>query len=229
MLQPNRSNFRKHLGWAIGFIVAAAVLSMFDGLVAHSFQFHYVPRDVMRVLNWAEIFGHGMGVAIILLAIFLHAPQLRRFLPRVIACALLAGTLSNIFKLAISRIRPAAIHHQLESMIGQGAPGWKLDSVSSHSSASIFQSMPSSHVATAFGLAVALSWLLPRGRRYFFALAFLVAAQRVTSLAHWASDVCVGAAVGMAVGGMITGTRFADRFYSRFEMPGKRESEWDTN
>jgi membrane-associated phospholipid phosphatase len=63
----------------------------------------------------------------------------------------------------------------------------------------ITSSFPSGHAATAFMCAV----LLSKGNRagpFYFSLAALVAASRVYTRMHHASDVAVGAALGLALG-----------------------------
>ncbi|WP_428938901.1 phosphatase PAP2 family protein [Fontivita pretiosa] len=57
---------------------------------------------------------------------------------------------------------------------------------------------PSGHVAWAFATAATMSILLPRWRGGFYAVAVLVAAERVAENAHWLSDVVVAAALGVA-------------------------------
>jgi len=57
---------------------------------------------------------------------------------------------------------------------------------------------PSGHVAWAFATAATMSILLPRWRAAFYAVAVLVAGERVAENAHWLSDVVVAAALGVA-------------------------------
>jgi membrane-associated phospholipid phosphatase len=61
------------------------------------------------------------------------------------------------------------------------------------------QSFPSSHAATAAGLAVALAALYPRGRWLYLTFAMLAGLQRIEAQAHFASDVLAGAALGCIV------------------------------
>lgn len=62
-----------------------------------------------------------------------------------------------------------------------------------------FNSFPSSHAAAAFAAATVLTFIWPRGRTLFFALAALAALSRVMLNAHFISDVIGGAFVGGAL------------------------------
>ena len=57
---------------------------------------------------------------------------------------------------------------------------------------------PSGHACLAFATAAALAILWPRFRAAFYALASLVAIERVSENAHWLSDTVAGAALGIA-------------------------------
>jgi len=59
-------------------------------------------------------------------------------------------------------------------------------------------SFPSGHAAVAFAAATALAALWPRARAFFYALAALVAVERVAENAHYASDVVAAAALAVA-------------------------------
>ncbi len=75
------------------------------------------------------------------------------------------------------------------------------------------QSFPSSHTATAAGLAIVLAYFYPRGRWFFPALAALAGFQRVTEQSHFLSDVFWGAAVGCIFAPLcVYGSRIARRF-----------------
>ncbi|MCP9880011.1 phosphatase PAP2 family protein, partial [Cyanobium sp. A1C-AMD] len=73
--------------------------------------------------------------------------------------------------------------------------GWVFQSLLSRSA---LMSFPSGHAAVAAGLAVSLCWFYPRGRSVFIALAILASFQRINSLSHFLSDICIGAAIGIA-------------------------------
>jgi undecaprenyl-diphosphatase len=75
------------------------------------------------------------------------------------------------------------------------------------------QAFPSAHTATAFGLAIGLTWLYPRGRWLFATFAVLVACQRIQSGAHFLSDTFFGAALGCVVAAVcIKYVKWFDRF-----------------
>lgn len=149
------------------------------------------PRAVRELMSLAEAFGHGVGVAVVLLTVFTLDAARRKALPRAILTVAAAGCGANLMKLLIARQRPAAA----DLMHGDGwstFTGW----LPLGHNGSALQSFPSAHTATAVGLAMVLASFYPRGRRLFFLFAAAVAAQRVLGSAHYPSDVFVGAAVG---------------------------------
>jgi membrane-associated phospholipid phosphatase len=73
---------------------------------------------------------------------------------------------------------------------------------------------PSGHAALAFANASALAVCLPRYRWLFYAVATLVAAERVAENAHYVSDAVAGAAVGLLA------TWTAVRLLKRFAPAG---------
>ena len=166
------------------------------------------PGDLVRLFNMSEVFGHGLGVLFILLSVFVLDPKHRRAVLRVAVAAYGSGLAVNCIKLLIARWRP----HSFDLAIGNvwdtfggfmlfGAGGSRM------------QSFPSAHTATAVGLAIALTWLYPRGRWLFALFALLVALQRIQSGAHFPSDVFFGAAVGCLVATLcINYLRWLDRF-----------------
>ncbi|HUT10545.1 MAG TPA: phosphatase PAP2 family protein [Thermoguttaceae bacterium] len=147
-------------------------------------------RDLFRI---AEPFGHGLGVLLIALAIHQLDPLRRRGIPRLLVCAFGAGLSANVIKLLVVRMRPK--HFDFQGDVWATVGGW----FPGASAGSMGQSFPSAHMATAVGLVVALTWLYPAGRRYFVALAVLIACQRIETGAHFLSDVLFGAALGYVV------------------------------
>jgi undecaprenyl-diphosphatase len=75
---------------------------------------------------------------------------------------------------------------------------------------STYASFPSGHSTTAFCMAVALSFFLPRWRAPLFLLAGLIAFSRVAVGAHYPSDTIAGAYLG-AVSAFLVAWAFARR------------------
>lgn len=165
-----------------------------------------------------EIFGHGLGLALAIVCIYLLDPARRWAIPRVAACALACGGLANLLKLLVVRTRPVDLPRGFRGSVWQTFDLENWWPLASHPSA--MQSFPSGHTALAAGLAAALIWLYPRGRTLFCAVAVLVGCQRVVSGAHFPSDVLAGAAAGCLVAllflnlGLLPG--WLDRLESRW-------------
>ncbi len=229
-------------GWVVvaGLALAAGLSLCIDLLVAEYWLYSRTPRTLEKLLGAAEYFGHGMGVALILLTVFLAFPQLRWAVPRLAAVSLGSGLLTNLLKVSvIARARP---YHLKELFGGSGSlePGTTIwDSFANWIPAlaalgwgaaenlrSSLQSFPSSHTATAVGLALGLSWLFPRGRWWFCCLAALVALQRVTTDHHYPSDVFAGAAVAWMMGIALLGSGWSGspvaRQFARLELTWRR-------
>lgn len=207
-------------------IVAAIALACLGGLalcidldVARWCKAGHLPREVTRFLNFSEVFGHGIGVATILLATAVLDPTLGGWharprcgiLPfswdyvRMVVAGFAGGLMANIIKATpLDRVRPRAA----DLAAAASALSTFGDSVATtiaNPSHSDVNSFPSGHAATAAGLAAALSWKYPRGRWFFVAMAVAAAAQRVASSAHYPSDVLLGAALGLAGAACVIG------------------------
>jgi membrane-associated phospholipid phosphatase len=189
-------------------LLTAPCALMVDCQIARWWASGSCPRDVRELLRLSELFGHFWGVVGTLVAIYLLDPARRRLLPRVAGAAIGAGMTANLVKMCVARTRPNAFDFDAGVMASFG--GW-LPGLHAGSGG---QGFPSAHVATAVGLAVALAWLYPAGRRLFLALAVLVACQRMETSAHFLSDVLVGASIGLLIGMAVVG------------MPGSRR--WQT-
>ncbi len=148
------------------------------------------PRAFQKLCSLSEIFGHGVGVAAILLLIAVIDPRHRYALPRIAAAALGSGLLANALKLFVARDRP--YHFDFSGPSSETFLQW----FPMLSNSSGEQSFPSSHVATAAGLAIVLARYYPRGRWLFPVFAALAGCQRVLEEAHFLSDVFWGATVG---------------------------------
>ena len=158
-------------------------------------------KELARILNLAEIGGHGTGAAMILIgALVIARPNWRRFSDRLLALRLIGGTylgglIVDIFKLLIPRVRPHSAMLESSSQ-AMDTFGRQLLEAGSHSRSALM-SFPSGHAAVAFGLAASLSWYFPAGRPAFIALAILASLQRLFSGAHYLSDICIGAGLGL--------------------------------
>ena len=182
--------------------VAGLIVYQFDVQIANWLRrVGELPGDARRVLALSELVAHGTGILIILSFIWCISPHLRLHLPRVAACGFMAGLIANAVKLLHARIRPAFCSHKIDTAAESWEgwwPTWDTASVTQYDYA--MQSFPSAHTATAFGFAIGVSWLYPRGRYLFWAMAMLAGLQRAVSLAHWPSDVLFGASLGILLG-----------------------------
>ena len=135
------------------------------------------------------------------IGIYALTPRLRRFIPRVATCAILPGLTVYLVKFTVPRIRPAKYYPEFPET---GAETWLgFAPLTDLNTEYLYQSFPSGHTALAVGLAMGMTWILPRGWFLFFALAGLAAYQRVAFGAHWPSDVFAGAALGAMMGGSL--------------------------
>ncbi len=179
-----------------------AAISVFTiDTAAAQFDVNDFPGELRRLVELSEAFAHGMGVAMILITLFVVDPTKRTLIPRVAVVAFLPGIIANAGKLLVTRHRPRDFDTDqvaLESFAG--FPG---TTVSSN-----LQSFPSGHTATAVGLAIGLTCLYPQGRYVFAVLAILAASQRVLFDAHFVSDTFAGAGIACLVAGVICNRLF---------------------
>jgi membrane-associated phospholipid phosphatase len=177
----------------LGLLAAALAAFSVDCSLADWCKTTPCPRFFHDLFHYAEPFGHGWGVLLLVAVVFVLDPTRRWALPRVLSCALLSGLVADGLKMLIARARPH--HFDFSGDVWTTFGGW----FPLTSAGSVGQSFPSAHTATAVGFALALSWLYPNGRRLFPLLAALVACQRIESGAHFLSDVLCGAATGYLV------------------------------
>ncbi|MCS7306619.1 MAG: phosphatase PAP2 family protein [Thermoguttaceae bacterium] len=172
---------------------------------------YQIPGVLKRLLNWAEGFGHGVGVLLLALVIYQLDPSHRRPLVRALCMALASGLVADGMKLLVARTRPRAFiltEPIWESFVGI-LPGL--------TGGTNGQSFPSAHVATAAGWSLGLGWLYPRGRWIFMVLAFLVLCQRLEANAHFLSDTLAGGAVGCLVSSLFLPGGWLNRWFVRWE------------
>jgi membrane-associated phospholipid phosphatase len=216
-------------------LVAAGVALAVDVPLAHWCHTTDSPSGLQNLLDICVSFGDGLGVLVIAVAIHQLDPVRRWALPRILVCSWGAGLAANLVKLAVVRVRPRDFPFQggvwatfqgwfplLKSGNWTLSGGW-LPVLSNDSR---LQSFPSAHTATAAGLAVALMWLYPQGRKLFPLLVVLVAAHRIEAEAHYLSDVLCGAALGVAVATVCLRigrlARWLDHLEHRWRSAGRR-------
>jgi undecaprenyl-diphosphatase len=182
--------------WPAAFVLAAAAALAVDVPIAQTLRDWNKSPDIyayLRYFDTFEMFGHSLGITVLLVAIYQLDPARRWAIPRILLCAMAAGGMADVLKMLVVRTRPyeCALTGNVWSTFGQCFSAWGAGSQG--------QSFPSGHTATAAGFAAALIWLYPRGRLLFTLLAILVGCQRIVCGAHYLSDVLVGAAAGCFV------------------------------
>jgi membrane-associated phospholipid phosphatase len=191
---PNRSALAK-LAIPLTFAILGILALTVDVPLARWFESQKLPGFVKKAFELSEVFGHGTGVAAILLCVWFLAPAQRRQLPRIICCTYLAGLTADAMKLLLSRGRPYKTDWTTINSVWQTFRGW-FPLLNGGSGA---QSFTSAHTATAVGLAIGLAWAFPRGRWLFAGFALLVALQRMSGPYHFLSDTLWGAAIGSLI------------------------------
>jgi membrane-associated phospholipid phosphatase len=199
-------NLRSWLVPPLALALLAAAALWVDVPVAQWAAGRAYPRAVRELMSLAEAFGHGVGVTVVLLTVFMLDLARRRQLPRSILAVIASGCGANLLKLVIARHRPAATDLLQADAWGTFA-GWF---PFGHNGSGL-QSFPSAHTATAVGLALVLATFYPLGRRLYFVFAAAVAMQRVLGGAHYPSDVLAGAAIGWLCALPVLGFARADQ------------------
>jgi membrane-associated phospholipid phosphatase len=146
-------------------------------------KWYLVPTGVAAILAWAlarlgartrrgrALLGWAAGASLFLFA-----------------SVAVSGVAVNLVKMLVGRARP--------KLLGTG-DGIALSPLTLQGD---FHSFPSGHSNTAFALALALCFLLPRWRVPLLVAAALVASSRVVVTAHFVTDVVGGAAVAVLTG-----------------------------
>lgn len=219
LIQPHRPAMRGY--WAVGLIMAGLALCMFpfDLALTRPDNVQGIPGDLKRLVHLSEIFAHGFGVAIAAVGIWYLASDKRRFIPRVLCCALIPSIGVHLLKGTVGRLRPINFvpprEREFPTEVSETWLGWLPEG--QINLGSLTQSFPSGHAATAWGLAIGLAWVFPKGRWLFFSLAAVASIQRVASFSHWPSDVLVGSAIGFVMAGMLTENWGIGKSLSRWE------------
>jgi len=194
---------------------AGGLLLLVDLPVAGWFRQHQLPGDLARLVNFSEVFAHGLGAAAVLGVAVALDPSLRQAgmrweFARLCLAAYSGGLVVDLIKGVVTRVRPrSADLTSLASAIGTfgdqaAAAGVPLARGPLEKSVELM-SFPSGHAAVAAGMATALAWKYPHGLPAFAAVAACAAFQRVVTSAHYPSDVAFGAAIGIAAAAICLG------------------------
>lgn len=183
--------------FAIGLAIVGGLGLLVDLPVATWLKSHKLPGSLTKFMDLSEVFGHTAGAATILLAATLLDPSLdftgaplRRLLT-MIAATFSGGLATDVIKLLIPRLRPRAT--DLAEHASALATFWNVGA----ETGSNIRSFPSGHAAVAAGLTAALCWKYPRGTPLFVVIGAAAATQRLTSSAHFVSDICTGSAIAL--------------------------------
>lgn len=230
--EPPRSRPRRPLLFvaaAVALGCLGAALLVVDLPVAQWCKGRRLPRELVRILDFSEVFAHGTGAAILLLVALVLDPALawpsvrwpairwpsfqplaaQRNFARMIGATFSGGLIVDCIKAVVARVRPRAADLASQvSAIGTFGDAALSSPTGSHSD---LNSFPSGHAAVAAGLAAALAWKYPRGVVLFLVLAACASAQRITTSAHFPSDVAVGTAIGLLGAAIFLGSHPAER------------------
>lgn len=191
-------------------LIVLGILSLWtiDFHIGRFFSLHELPDELADFFDAAEHFGTPYGQLLALIAIYFATPNRDRRVYRIFAGTCVAGLSANLVKLCVSRTRPRAFDFDQQELLNSFVGYFLFGDGGSKS-----QSFPSAHTASAFGFAAMLTWAYPRGRNAFLILAFCVGLHRITTSAHYPSDVFIGATVGWSVAWFFTGkTWFGTKF-----------------
>ena len=198
--------------------LSATCVATLDRKCSSYLKTHPLWDELADLLDAAEHFGTPYGAGLILATVWLTHSSFRSRVSRTFVAAISAGLLADLIKLCVSRTRPKAFDfaHSI---------GWSFTGVFPWGAGgSQQQSFPSAHTAFAIAFAVMLGELFPRARRWFLCLGGLVALHRVTTLAHFPSDVLAGAADGLVTARYFLGMTPLGLVYDRMErhyFPGE--------
>lgn len=190
-------------------ILAGSVLSV-DSELSEWTRGGDLPGDLSKAINLSEAFAHGLGALVILVAVWTVAVDRRPSVWLAILMTASSGLMANGLKSCFVRVRPHAssslvvVDEMNMSEQNSTTLGGK-ERVLADFWDSRQRSFPSGHAATAWGLAVGLSIVFPRGIWIFAFLAVLASLQRLVSGAHYPSDILAGAAVAFLCSSLTIG------------------------
>lgn len=223
MSEPKQSPWNRVALIAAGLFLLCAIALLFDIQITRNRRSSYIPGDLRRIVQLCEIFAHGFGIALAMYVIWVVAPAKRKWLPRLAACAILPGLAAQFVKLFVVRYRPAHFFPEYAGSLSETWIGFLPAGQLNFEYGT--QSFPSAHAATAVGLAIGLTWLLPSCRKLFITLALLASIQRIVAGAHWLSDVFAGAGIAVIICGLIFYDRRTNGLLTHIENRWQEKDE----
>lgn len=130
------------------------------------------------------------------------------------------GLVTDIIKWIVGRTRPFRLHEELGYPEPFSLRPFREGLVGLFNQTNL--AFPSGHSTTAFASAAAMAILLPRWRWAFYAVAAIVAAERVAENAHYLSDTIAGA--GLAIIGVHILWRSCQRIFRERDAKAKSQS-----
>ncbi len=191
-------SFQPPFNWP-GLFLAASLIALtapliyfVDGPISKTMRASHIHGDFRKALDLSEAFAHGIGATAILSTIWIVSVNRRRSIVLAICMTLASGLIANGLKATIVRIRP---HSEGLKVVHEPSQSEQEGAVAASFWDSRQRSFPSGHSATAWGLAIGLAWVYPRAMALFFIFATMASLQRITSGAHYPSDVLAGASI----------------------------------
>ena len=174
-----------------------------------------IPGDLAKAIDLSEVFGHGLGAAAILLSVLLLvSPTKRPAVWLAVMITVASGLASHGMKCLFVRVRPHSVGlirvvdelaaHNLDQQLAPPVSDGPVQ-VAASIWDSRQRSFPSGHAATAWGLAIGLSLVFPRGVGLFAFFATMASVQRITSGAHFPTDVLAGVTVAFVLAACLLG------------------------
>lgn len=195
-IPPHLSDRWSLIGGTVGCILLAGFLAFFADLnVSWGLNQQHLLKPIHRTLELAEPFGDFAGVLLVAVGIAVLQPAARKQIHLLVLAVATAGLTADIFKTLVGRIRPNNLDWSLVHNVGDTFTGWLPLIHGGWKN----QSFPSAHTATAWGLAILMVRLFPRGKWFFPCVAVCVGLQRVETGSHYLSDALFGAAIGIGI------------------------------
>jgi membrane-associated phospholipid phosphatase len=199
-MTPSAASLSERTHVSVARLSAVAVAACLASVALDRWAYEHLVYANVYEQDWGRllrILGFWPTWIIAALCLWLNdrgaAGSARRRAWLLVASPAVAGMADELLKLLLRRERPDARHGEYVFRAFTDRP---------FSGAGI--GSPSSHAAVAFGAAGVLTYLFPRARWVWLALAAGCALTRVLARAHFVSDAVGGAIVGVATAAWLT-------------------------